>query len=61
LHIAHKTSSFLLLLFIIIFIVSVDIPGILNNESKHYSMVSLLKDISLFGGTLALYIKFKHE
>lgn len=55
-----KISSFSLMAFVLVFIITVDIPGMLNPETKFYSMVSFLKDISLFGGTLTYYIYFSY-
>ena len=52
-----------LLLFVFIFISTVDIPSILTykNELLFYFLVSLLKDLSLFGGTLLLLFIQKKE
>jgi len=48
-------SSFfagLLMIFVLVFILTVDIPNVIhpNGWAKHYFVISLLKDISLFGG-----------
>ena len=53
------TSSSLLMLFILTFITAVDIPGLLQPETKYIRMVSLFKDISLLGGTLTYFFTFR--
>lgn len=51
-------SSVLLILFILIFISAVDIPGVIDVNTRYYRMVSLFKDISLLGGTLTYLLLF---
>ena len=46
-----KTACVCLIIFVIIFIVSVDIPGIIDTVSPYRYVISLLKDISLGAGT----------
>ena len=51
LNIIPKISIVCLLLFVLTFIVTVDIPGIFRSEGTFRFAVSLLKDLSLFSGT----------
>lgn len=46
-----KVAAFCLILFVFTFITTVDIPGVFFGEDKFRFFISLLKDISLFGGT----------
>lgn len=47
-----KVASILLFLFVCVFIVSVDIPNVIHTSNQQqYFITSLLKDISLLGGT----------
>jgi len=56
LNIIPKISIICLILFVLIFVVTVDIPGVLYGESTFRFAISLLKDVSLFAGT-CLYFK----
>jgi len=56
-----RLASFLLALFVLSFILSVDIPGIFNESTRYFRLVSLLKDISLLGGTLSYYFLFEQN
>tara|TARA_B100000809_G_C15068518_1_gene505092 strand:- start:572 stop:934 length:363 start_codon:yes stop_codon:yes gene_type:complete len=55
-NIIPKISIICLIIFVLIFVVTVDIPGILYGETTFRFAISLLKDVSLFSGT-CLYLK----
>lgn len=53
-----RIASFCLILFVITFIITVDIPGFVSGDEDHYRFfISFLKDLSLCGGTF-LFWKF---
>jgi len=56
LNIIPKISIICLILFVLSFIVTVDIPGVLYGKDTFRFAISLLKDVSLFSGT-CLYFK----
>lgn len=56
LKIIPKIAIACLLLFVLTFIVTVDIPGVIYGEDTFRFAISLLKDLSLFSGT-CLYLK----
>ena len=51
LNIIPKLSTACLILFVLTFIVTVDIPGVFNGENIFRFAISLLKDVSLLAGT----------
>lgn len=51
LNIVPKTTAVCLLLFVLTFILTVDLPGVLIGMEKHKFFISLLKDFSLLSGT----------
>lgn len=55
--ILSRLANILLILFVLTFILAVDIPNIFNPQiyDSKYFMISLMKDTSLLGGTL-LYL-----
>lgn len=60
LNVYREACTYALLVFVLIFIITVDIPSIFKyeEERRFYFEVSLLKDLSLLGGTLILlYIR----
>lgn len=59
LKIYHQVAIRLLILFVITFILSVDIPMIFRGIDSFYFSVSLLKDTSLLGGCMLYYFVFK--
>lgn len=50
-NIIPKLAAVGLILFVLTFIITVDIPGIFFGIDKYHFFISLLKDISLFAGT----------
>ncbi len=50
-------SSGLLVVFVVIFITSVDIPFVINNSVQvEYFLISLMKDLSLLAGSLIYFV-----
>jgi hypothetical protein len=47
-------SSFLLAILLFIFIVTIHIPHLINHHEVEITLVALLKDISLMGGSLMI-------
>ncbi len=60
-NIIAKTASFCLMLFVLTFILTVDIPGVFFGEDKYRFFISLLKDISLFAGTSLFWFYMKKK
>ena len=56
-----RLASFLLTLFVLSFILTVDIPGLFNESTRYFRLVSLLKDTSLLGGSLLYYFLFEQK
>ena len=49
-----KISTILLAILLFIFIVTIHIPHLINDSDKAISLIALLKDISLMGGSLMI-------
>jgi hypothetical protein len=49
-----EISTILLALLLFIFIVTIHIPGLFNAENFKVSLIELLKDTSLMGGSLLI-------
>ena len=54
-NIIPKIAAFCLILFVLIFIATVDIPGVFFGDDKYRFFISLLKDTSLFAGTFLFF------
>lgn len=50
-NIIPKIAGFCLMLFVLIFIFCVDVPGFFVGDDKYHFFISFLKDASLFAGT----------
>lgn len=59
LRIYHWLAIRLLMLFVITFMVFVDIPMIILDIDRFYFSISLMKDTSLFGGCMLYYFVFQ--
>ncbi|MCP4521898.1 MAG: hypothetical protein GY827_09465 [Cytophagales bacterium] len=55
-NIIPKVAGFCLMLFVLTFIFSVDIPGVFVGQDKYRFFISFLKDMSLFAGTCLFWI-----
>ena len=49
-----KFSTLMLAILLFIFILTIHIPHLLNNTDKTVTIIALLKDISLMGGSLMI-------
>ncbi|MDP8205087.1 MAG: hypothetical protein P9L92_00345 [Candidatus Electryonea clarkiae] len=56
-----KLASLLLALMLMIFVLTMHVPGLMNPDMMQMAMVSLLKDISLIGGALIIAGLFGKE
>lgn len=56
-----KLAMYLLALLLLIFVVTLHVPGLSNPQMKMMSMMALLKDLGLMGGALLLAGIFEKE